>query len=282
MVGTWGGFDGVTVLRAATHASSSHCSPPTWHVVETANFKILNFACQCVDRQTAETCEQLRTSLCQRWLGDPSAKRWQPKCYVVIHPNDDSYLQEVGKGGRSTVASALVERDKGQISLRRIDVRDKTLSAFGHELTHVVLADRFKQEPLPRWADEGIAMLADSADKQQRHARDFEQALANRSEFRLVELVGLGDYPAPGRWGAFYGQSASLVNYLVEQSGEAKFLEFVAASIDAGYERGLKQVYGLTFPQLERRWRTHAVQTAATGASAQVAGSRHLANTVLD
>jgi hypothetical protein len=223
-----------------------------------------------VDRQTAEACEQLRASLCQRWLGDPSSKRWQPKCYVVIHPNDASYLREVGHAGRSTVASALVERDQGQIASRRIDVRDKSMSAFGHELTHVVLADRFKQEPLPRWVDEGIAMLADSADKQQRHARDFEQALANRAEFRLVELLGMAEYPAPGRWGAFYGQSASLVNYLVQQSSEAQFLNFVAASLDDGYEQGLQQVYGLTFPQLERRWRTHA-QQAATSAAAQLA-----------
>ena len=262
MVGTLGGFDGVTVLRAATHASSSHCSPPTWHVVETANFRIHNYACQCVDRQTADTCERLRAQLCRRWLGDDDAC-WQPKCHVVIHPNDASYLREVGDAGRSTVASALVERDKGRIALRRIDVRDTSLGAFGHELAHVVLADRFAREPLPRWVDEGIAMLADSAEKQRRHARDFEQALSNRAEFRLVELLGMGDYPAPGRWGAFYGQSASLVNYLVEQSGEAQFLAFVAASLDAGYEQGLKQVYGLDFAQLERRWRTHAVQTAA-------------------
>ncbi len=69
-VGTLGGFDGVTVLRAATHASSSHCSPPTWHVVETANFRILNYGRQPVETDVADQCEQLRASLVGRWLGN--------------------------------------------------------------------------------------------------------------------------------------------------------------------------------------------------------------------
>jgi hypothetical protein len=266
-----GGFDGVTVLRAATHASSSHCSPPTWHVVETANFKILNYGTEPVDQDTSVRCEQLRASLVGRWLDDDA--RWRPKCHVVIHPSEASYLREVGQAGRSTVASALVKRDRGRIALRRIDVRDAKSSAFGHELTHVILADRFTRAPLPRWVDEGIAILADSTDKQRRHARDFERALAHGSEFRLVELVAMDDYPPPGRWGAFYGQSASLVNFLVEQSGEARFLEFVAASLDDGYHAGLRQTYGLSVAQLEGRWRVHARQLASRSTAPQMAST---------
>ncbi len=117
---------------------------------------------------------------------------------------------------------------------------------------------------MPRWVDEGIAILADSTDKQQRHARDFARALAHGSEFRLVELVAMDDYPPPGRWGAFYGQSASLVNFLVEQSGEAQFLEFVAASLEDGYAPACNETYGLSIAQLESRWRSHAEQMAAS------------------
>ncbi len=218
----------------------------------------------------------MRASNCARlvgrWLG-PGAAKWRPKCRVVIHPGEASYLREVGQAGRSTVASALVKRDRGRIALRRIDVRDANSSAFGHELTHVILADRFSRVPLPRWVDEGIAILADSSEKQRRHARDFGRALALGSEFRLVELVAMEDYPPPGRWGAFYGQSASLVNFLVEQSGEDQFLEFIAASLEAGYHEGLRQTYGLSIAQLESRWRWHARQLAAQGAAPQVAST---------
>ena len=33
--------------------------------------------------------------------------------------------------------------------------------SLGHELTHVLLADLFPNQTLPRWLDEGIAILAD-------------------------------------------------------------------------------------------------------------------------
>ncbi|MEX2113843.1 MAG: hypothetical protein WD845_11695 [Pirellulales bacterium] len=193
---------------------------------------------------------------------------------MVIHPTAASYLAEVGSAGRSTVASALVQREAGRIALRRIDVRDTSHGAFGHELAHVVLADRFTREPLPRWVDEGIAILADSADKQRRHARDFAEALSNRAEFRLVELVAMEDYPPAGRWGAFYGQSASLVSFLVQQAGEQQFLDFVAAALESGYQQGLRETYDMSIAQLERRWRTHA-QRNSTG-EPQFATSRRV------
>lgn len=257
-----GGFDGVTVLRAATHASGLQRPPPTWHVVETANFRILTFGRRGARRDTAEACEALRSRLVDRWLGEDCATCWQPKCDLVLHASDESYLREVGPGGRATVASALVLRRRGRIAVRRIDVRGTQAnwqtSSLPHELTHVVVADRFAQQPPPRWADEGVAILADPADKRRRHRNDLHAALRRRAEFRLAELITLADYPPAGRWGTFYGQSASFVEFLVDRAGERQFLAFVAASQDRGYEQGLQQAYGAGIAELERDWRLRA------------------------
>jgi hypothetical protein len=38
-----------------------------------------------------------------------------------------------------------------------------------HEITHVVLADRFNTKPMPRWADEGMAVLTEPVEKKQAH-----------------------------------------------------------------------------------------------------------------
>jgi hypothetical protein len=276
-----GGFDGVTVSRAASHASCSQCSPPTWHVVETANFRILSFGLEGASRRSAEACETLREELIARWLGGATAPDWIPKCDLVLHASDAGYDREVGPAGRETVASVLVERGRGGVTRRRIDIRATRphweRRALGHELTHVVLADRFAESPLPRWVDEGTAILADTAQKQGRHFRDLTNALTARREFRLSELVMLADYPPAGRWGTFYGQSASLVKFLVEQSGEPQFLRFVSASLDGGYEHGLRQVYGLGLAELEHRWRSHVRRFADTSIDARAGGSAQLA-----
>ena len=69
-------------------------------------------------------------------------------------------------------------------------------AALPHELTHVILADCFVGRLVPRWIDEGAALLADPAEKQLRHKAEMAGALADRSAFRVVELLTLEDYPA--------------------------------------------------------------------------------------
>jgi hypothetical protein len=250
-----------------------------WHVAESDNFRILNYGPRPLGRSTAEVCERLRAELSGQWLSGqwlsgqwlsgqrlsgqcPSGANqtaWRPKCEVVLHPTDQAYLDEVGRGGRQTVASALVDRQDGRVLRRRIDVRatrpDWQSAALGHELVHVVLADRFGDAALPRWLDEGMAILADSREKQRRHRHSLERAMAAGTHFRLAELVALGDYPPAERWGAFYGQSASVVEYLVAQRGHARFVEFVELALERGYDHALRKVYGLAdLGELERRW----------------------------
>ena len=253
-----GSFGGVTPLRAASHCPCSQCSPASWHAVETANFRILTYGCQCASRETGEKCEATRATLAEQWLGTTLAPNWTPKCDIVLHPSDAAYLREVGGGAGSTVASSLIDRKEGRIATRRIDVRGTQpnwqTAALGHEMTHIVLADRFADRPLPRWVDEGMAILADSREKQRLHRQDLKKALESRSQFRVLELITLADYPPAQRWGTFYGQSAALVQYLVEQGGERRFVEFVQLSLDQGYEPALRQVYQVGIAELEQRW----------------------------
>ncbi len=247
---------------------NQQCKSAKWIAVETANFRILSFGTRGVDQETANTCETMRGKLARQWLGEAAGADWNPKCDIVLHPNDDAYLREVGVGGRNTVASSLVDRKQGRVAARRIDVRGTQprwqSTALGHELTHVVLADRFAAAPLPRWVDEGIAIMADPVDKQARHRQELTNAMATRAQFRVLELITLADYPAAQRWGTFYGQSASLVQYLVDQAGPERFLHFVQLSLDLGYEQGLLQVYNFGVAELERKWHAHAATPAET------------------
>lgn len=207
----------------------------------------------------AEACEGLRDKLVRQWLGPVEPAEWNPKCELVLHPTEAAYLREVGSGSRNTVASSLIDSKQGRISLRRIDVLATKpgweRASLAHELMHVVLADCFSGKQLPRWIDEGVAVLADPLEKQERHLRDLRTAMASRSEFRLMELLTLSDYPASRRWGTFYGQSASLVRYLLDQATTEQFVEFVQLAQSQGYEHGLRHVYGIGIAELEHRWR---------------------------
>ena len=62
-----------------------------------------------------------------------------------------------------------MEIGEGKVWRRQIIVRgDKPAEikrVLGHELTHVILADRFPTKQIPRWADEGIAVLSEPASR---------------------------------------------------------------------------------------------------------------------
>jgi hypothetical protein len=186
---------------------------------------------------------------------------------VVLHPTQESYLAAVGQDAGGTAGSSVVQRLKECIAKRRIDLRgdcaDYLTAALPHELTHVVLADHFSGQSLPRWADEGMAMLADSRAKQDLHARDLREARDLRTTIRLMDLLPSVDYPSSQQWGAFYGQSLSVVDYLVHRGTPQKFVQFLDAARAGGYDRALLDNYGIHGTQeLDRLWTATLSQDA--------------------
>lgn len=195
----------------------------------------------------AETCEKLRQGSSKKWLNSDSVS-WTPRCDVFVHTTLTSYLAALGRGAESTAGCSDFRVDHDKVVMRRIDLRaddhrDPLTLALPHELTHLVLADRFPTNRLPRWADEGIAMLADPESKRSLHERDFKNAVAGRTAFRLVELVGIRDYPANDRRAAFYGESLALVQALVDQKSPANFVDFMEHAQKSGFDTALNDIY---------------------------------------
>jgi hypothetical protein len=204
------------------------------------------------------TCEALRRSLSEKWVG-AAVDDWPGRCYVVLHPTATTYVQAAGRGSEHTAGCSTVKELNGRVLSRRIDLRldrpDPLARALPHELTHVVLADVVAHHKLPRWADEGMAMLADPQDKREGHRRDLVAALDRGGALRLAGLLSLDTYPEPQQTAAFYGQSLSLVEFLVERKGALALQRFLVRTAELGYSHALDEVYGIRdVYELERLW----------------------------
>lgn len=229
--------------------------------------------------QVAAECERQREQLQERWLGR-RGQRWQQRCTVVIHANENAYLRSVGWQAAMTRGVSKICRQQGRILSRDIvlvaDPVSGELTALAHELTHLVLADRFTRQP-PRWADEGIAMLADAAEKRSLHLRDLNRALERRCCPGVAETLSMYHYPQGSRLAAFYGQSLSLVGYLTEIGESAKVVDFVALAMERGYDAALLEVYGIAdTAEFERRWRRHLDAPPQIAASTPTPASARL------
>lgn len=269
----------LTTALASAHCDSGRlCTCPDctvsrcytdarWYVVETQSFRVCSDESQSTAESLARHAEALRAELLPKWTGQKrAAEQWAPKCQIVLHATQQSYVAAVGRGSERTLGSSLVKAEGGKILKRRIDLLGGTTNflsaALPHELTHVVVKDRFTQDWIPRWADEGIAVLADPPAKQGRHRNDLRNALVSGTTFEAGALLALDDYPRPDRFGVFYGQSASLAEYLLNRKTPADFLEFIERARVAGYDTALQTCYDISnVRELDRVWRASVSST---------------------
>lgn len=212
------------------------------------------------DPQLAAECERLLSVLRKDWFALEEIA-WRPRCRVVVHAERSSYVAAVGAAGRFTVGSSRVRLARGRVIERRIDLLALTtaeaLKNLRHELVHVLFAERFPHRAPPRWAEEGLALLTDTAEKQVRHRRDLRYAVRTAATIPLPELLKATEYPDGWQRAVFYGQSLALVEFLVARESPRSFIQFVDLASKSGYDQALRDVYQLKdTAALRHLWRT--------------------------
>lgn len=235
-----------------------------WAEVETANFRVIYHESRALAEQAARVAEMTRATVNRKWFGDePPA--WQPKCTIFLYPNAVFYARQTGKAkdspGHSTLQAekANLERVvKRQIDLH-CDVADMLTHVLPHEATHVALYGRFGRHELPRWADEGMAILSEPREKIERYLKKVPALRSQHESFSVSEMLALNDYPEARRVTSFWVQSVSLVDYLsAQKSGPQEFTRFVREGLESGFEAALQRHYGFRdFKDLEDRWSQH-------------------------
>jgi hypothetical protein len=235
-------------LAAAEPGPSIAGEQPAGHAAST-NF-VVRGASPARGRVIREHAESLRCELFAKLFAKVDPTPWRPRCEIHVHATEEAFAAAVGGPPADVRGATSLEFSGEKVVLRRIDVMgdgaEVIPDAFNHELTHVVLADHFVHAAPPRWADEGLALLFDSAEKQRRHEADFQEARRRGLAWSAAELVAMEDYPADGsRTRVFYGQSASLVRWMIGRRDAATFVRFLDDLPVVGMEAALDRHYAV-------------------------------------
>jgi tetratricopeptide (TPR) repeat protein len=232
-----------------------------WAEVETANFRVIYYHSREVAEQAARVAETTRAAMMRKWFGE-DADTWSPKCMIYLYPTVDLYTKQTGMANESPGFSTLktAPGNPERVVARQIDLHcdraDMLTHVLPHETTHAVLIGRFGRHDLPRWADEGMAILSEPREKIERYLKKTPELRGQHELFSIAELMGMKGYPDSRRVTAFYAQSASLVEFLCAQKGgPSAFTRFVREGLDGGWETALQRHYGFRdFKDLEERW----------------------------
>jgi hypothetical protein len=244
-----------------------------WQVWDTTNFRILH-SDDGLAEKVARIAEATRDDQMRRWIGVTApATAWAPRCDLYLYPSGASFHQMTDQPAESPGFST-IGMNSGRIVARRVNLRAdhaKLLVAIvPHEITHIILADLFPNDQIPRWADEGMAVLSEPDPEQHLRASDLAEPLSSGRLFRLQDLMTM-DYPDGRHWSLYYAQSVSLTRFLVSQGTPSQFVKFVRDAQHNGVETELKRCYRIDgFADLDKRWRAHARTASTSLATANV------------
>jgi hypothetical protein len=175
------------------------------------------------------------------------------------------FLYDSAEDMQPAALSSSESPERGVITLGEVFFSDTAVVAqdvrpediMRHELAHIVVRQAVKGPfgNLPAWLDEGTAMYAQSG-----LLSNEEQALKSAIESDEVLSLRAMSSASLGRTSVnvslFYGQSWSVISFLVDQYGKAKFADlFATFKAGSAVDKALEQVYGLDQDGLENAWR---------------------------
>jgi RNA polymerase sigma factor (sigma-70 family) len=173
----------------------------------------------------------------------------------------------LGSGGATTFQFA---RDAKQDSILgelemslQGNFQNTLVDALPHEIAHTILASHFRR-PLPRWADEGIALQLESTENQFKHDEQLRRLLHEGRAYQFTSLIRRMSYPQAVM--ALYAEGHSLVRFLLQlplpaesKSKYQQLLTFLekgmALNTLESWNEAARQVYKFnSIDEIERAW----------------------------
>jgi hypothetical protein len=222
-----------------------------------AGFRTPNFTVTAptpeIAQQVGNAAEVYRKQLAIEWLGH-ELPRWAAPCPIRVD------VGQLGAGGQTTFS--FFPNAQGSAEVCNWDMKiqgslERILdSVLPHEVSHTIFACHFRR-PLPRWADEGAATLAEHDSEKRRQVLTLKQVIDTRRRIPLASLLNIKDYPRDMQdVMTLYAEGYSLAELLVQEGGRARYLKFLNDAHQQGWERAVQTHYGYrSVESLEQRWR---------------------------
>jgi hypothetical protein len=254
-------LDAVQKRKPAGAVSTPVAVPEGWQALETANFRVLYRQNKQLAADAGRVAELARTAMFERWSG-PVPANWSPRCDIWLYTSAAEYSRETMKPAQSPGHST-VGLKGGRVASRRIDLRcddaellDLTLP---HEVTYIVISDLFADQPLPRWAEVAMTVLAEPPAEVARYLRAVPRCAQEKRLLAVGKFLNAPDFPDATSMTAFYVESVSLVDYLVRLKGAKAFALFLREAPRRGYDKALQTHYGFKDSNdLQEKWLKHA------------------------
>ena len=185
--------------------------------------------------------------------------QWENRVKIYIHPTREEFIHATNEPTWS----------EGVADYTRKEIRSYVWSQgflealLPHEMTHLIFRDYVGfQGEIPLWLDEGVAQWEEPV-KRAAVRQTMKSILAKGEAFSLAELTQLRVGRETGQDQAmrFYIQAASLVDFLSQEYGSDRFIEFCRGLRDG---KSLNEALRFTYPtsmrnldELEEKWKKH-------------------------
>ncbi len=212
----------------------------------TPNFEV-EAPTAAIAEKVALTAERCREELSLEWLGY-TLPNWSKPCQVRVR------VGQIGAGGATTFSFGGGEvfgwDMTVQGSLERI-----LDSVIPHEVSHTIFACHFRR-PLPRWADEGAATIAEEDSERRRQQKLAEEVMPSKRRIPLRELLSITEYPKNMQHVlTLYAEGYLLADFLVQKGGKSRFLAFMQDAHESGWDASLRKHYEeVSVEALESKW----------------------------
>ncbi len=215
-----------------------------------AQFPTANFVVEAptveIAQRVGQWAEYYRQQKAIQWIGR-EMPQWPVRCPLQVT------VTRSGAGGATSF-----EFQQGQVfqTMHIEGPLDRLIaSVLPHEVTHTVFAHYFRC-PVPRWADEGGAVLSEDDIERSHHDMLVRQIINSGHAIPLGRLFPMKQYPSDVA--ALYAEGYSVSDFLVSVSNRQTFLGFVAHGMQYGWDSAARTYYHYqNVDQLQTAWLDH-------------------------
>ncbi len=210
---------------------------------QTANF-VVHAETPEVAKMVAEAAEAHRKDLATLWIGK-DLPAWSHRCRINVAVTMDA-----------PQAFTDLSYSQGRVVAQKVEIKgaldEIVRGPLPHELTHVLFGHHFGLQ-VPRWADEGAAVLSEDKHQWTLQRRAFADILAAEKHFPLRTFLAMREYPDDVH--CLYAQGHSVSRFLVSAKGRQVFLAFVSDGMKYGWDEAVRARYAFKdVEHLEKEW----------------------------